>query len=42
MFTAAERLADATYVELNGTHFLPMEQPDQVHALLLEFVERVG
>ncbi|WP_432478861.1 alpha/beta fold hydrolase [Nocardioides sp. GXQ0305] len=42
MFTAAERLADATYVELDGTHFLPMEQPDQVHALLLEFVERVG
>jgi len=42
MFTAAERLADATYVELNGTHFLPMEQPDRVHELLLEFLERIG
>jgi pimeloyl-ACP methyl ester carboxylesterase len=42
MSTAAERLADATYVELAGTHFLPMEQPDRVHALLLEFLERVG
>jgi pimeloyl-ACP methyl ester carboxylesterase len=42
MFTAAERLADATYVELEGTHFLQMERPDQVHALLLEFLERVG
>ena len=42
MFTAAERLADATYVELSGTHFLPMEQPDRVHELLLEFLDRVG
>jgi pimeloyl-ACP methyl ester carboxylesterase len=42
MFTAAERLGDATYVELNGTHFLQMEQPERVHELLLEFLERVG
>jgi pimeloyl-ACP methyl ester carboxylesterase len=42
MFTAAERLDQATYVELNGTHFLQMEQPERVHALLLEFLERVG
>ncbi len=42
MLTAAERMQDATYVELEGTHFLPMEQPAEVHALLLEFLERVG
>ena len=42
MFTAAERLDDATYVELNGSHFLQMEQPERVHELLLEFLERVG
>ncbi|HEX6150869.1 alpha/beta hydrolase [Nocardioides sp.] len=42
MHTAAERLDDATYVELLGSHFIQMERPDEVHALLLEFVERVG
>jgi pimeloyl-ACP methyl ester carboxylesterase len=42
MFTAAERLGDATYVELLGSHFIQMERPDEVHALLLEFLERVG
>ena len=43
MATAAERLArGATYVELRGTHFIQMEQPEQVHELLLEFLERVG
>lgn len=42
MATAAARLRDATYVELNGTHFIAMEQPDKVHELLLEFLERVG
>ena len=42
MFTAAERLDDATYVELNGSHFIQMEQPERVHELLLEFLERVG
>lgn len=42
MLSAAERLKDATYVELNGTHFLAMEQPEKVHELLLEFLERVG
>lgn len=42
MATAAERLADATYVELDATHFVQMEQPERVHELLLEFLERVG
>ena len=42
MATAAERLADATYVELRGSHFLQMEQPERVHALLLAFLDRVS
>ncbi|WP_244932090.1 alpha/beta hydrolase [Nocardioides sp. W7] len=42
MRTAAARLADATYVELRGSHFIQMEQPDRVHALLLDFLTRVG
>ena len=41
MLSAAERLADATYVELRGTHFIQMEQPEQVHELLLDFLARV-
>jgi pimeloyl-ACP methyl ester carboxylesterase len=42
MFTAAERMQDATYVELPGSHFLQMERPAEVHRLLVEFLERVG
>ena len=42
MATAAERLADATYVELRGSHFLQMEQPERVHELLLAFLDRVS
>lgn len=42
MATAAERLSDATYVELRGTHFIQMERPDEVHDLLLAFLDRVG
>jgi pimeloyl-ACP methyl ester carboxylesterase len=38
MRTAADRLADATYTELRGSHFLQMERPDEVHALLGEFL----
>lgn len=41
MATAAARLREATYVELDGTHFLPLEQPDVVHGLLVELLERV-
>jgi pimeloyl-ACP methyl ester carboxylesterase len=42
MRTAADRMADASYVELAGTHFIQMEQPERVHELLLEFLARVG
>ncbi len=39
--TAAARLPRGEYVELRGSHFVQMEQPDVVHALLLDFLERV-
>ena len=42
MKSASERMPDATYVELKGTHFIQMEQPDEVHELLLAFLARVG
>jgi pimeloyl-ACP methyl ester carboxylesterase len=42
MASAAERMADAVYVELGGSHFLQMEHPDRVHDLLREFLRRVG
>lgn len=42
MATAAARMADATYTEISGSHFLQMEHPDRVHDLLLEFLRRVG
>lgn len=42
MRTAAARVADGTYVELRGTHFIQMEQPERVHELLLAFLARVG
>ena len=42
MRSAAERMPDATYVELKGTHFIQMEQPDAVHERLLAFLARVG
>lgn len=42
MRTAAARVADSTYVELRGTHFVQMEQPERVHELLRAFLARVG
>jgi pimeloyl-ACP methyl ester carboxylesterase len=42
MATAAARMSDAEYVELRGSHFIPMEKPDVVHRLLLDFLEKVG
>jgi pimeloyl-ACP methyl ester carboxylesterase len=42
MQSAAERMPDATYVELKGTHFIQMEKPDEVHDLLRDFLDRVG
>lgn len=41
MATAAERVQDGTYVELNGSHFIQMEHPDQVHRLLLDLLARI-
>lgn len=41
MATAAERVPDGTYVELRGSHFVQMEQPELVHQLLLDFLRRV-
>lgn len=38
MKSAASRMKEATYVELNGSHFIAMEQPEAVHDLLLEFL----
>ena len=41
MRTAADRLEDATYVELRASHFVQMEQPEVVHDLLLGFLEEL-
>ncbi|MBC9735009.1 alpha/beta fold hydrolase [Nocardioides marmotae] len=40
--TAAERLPDASYVELPGSHFVQMEHPAEVHRLLLDLLARVS
>ena len=40
MRTAAERIAGATYTRLDASHFVQMERPDEVHALLLELLQR--
>ena len=42
MASAAARIPTATYVELDGSHFIQMEKPDTVHDLLLEFLERLS
>ena len=42
MRSAAERIPGATYQELRATHFISMEQPDEVHAGLLELLDRVA
>ncbi len=42
MKTAADRVEGATYVELRGSHFIQMEQPDRVHQLLVDFLDRVS
>jgi len=41
MASAASRLEQAEYVELRGTHFIAVEQPEAVHELLLDFLDRV-
>ena len=40
--TAAERIDDSRYVELSGSHFLPLEQPEEIHAELLDLIARAG
>ena len=40
MRSAADRLEDATYVELRGSHFIQMEQPEAVHDLLRRLPRR--
>ena len=42
MGTAAARIPGASYVPMDGSHFIQMEHPDEVHRLLLELVARVG
>ncbi len=42
MRDAAERMVDGRYVEVHGTHFLPMEQPGAVHEALMELLAIVG
>jgi pimeloyl-ACP methyl ester carboxylesterase len=41
MASAAARIPGATYHELDGSHFIQMERPDEVHSLLLEFLGRI-
>ena len=41
MRTAAIRIPGATYSLLRASHFLPMEKPTEVHALLLDVLRRV-
>ena len=42
MASAAARVDEGTYVELRGSHFIQMEQPEVVHQLLLDFLDQVG
>ena len=41
MRTASERIEDAVYTEMRGTHFLSLEKPDEVHEALLDLLDRV-
>ncbi|MFT4263285.1 MAG: alpha/beta hydrolase [Nocardioides sp.] len=42
MAAAAAQLADAEVIELRASHFIPLEHPERLHRLLLDFVARVG
>lgn len=42
MASAAQRIEGASYVELRGSHFIAMEQPERVHQLLVDFLAQVG
>ena len=41
MASAAARVRDGDYVELRGSHFIQIEQPEEVHRLLLDFIAKV-
>ncbi len=41
MRSAAERMDRGKYVEVRGTHFLPMEQPEAVHTELMDLLATV-
>jgi pimeloyl-ACP methyl ester carboxylesterase len=41
MLTASERISGSTYVRLDASHFVAMEKPDEVHALLLDLLATV-
>lgn len=41
MAAVATQVRDGVFVELHGSHFVQMEQPEVVHRLLLDFLERV-
>jgi len=41
MAAAAARVPHGTYVELRGSHFVQMEQPERVHRLLLDFLRQI-
>jgi pimeloyl-ACP methyl ester carboxylesterase len=40
MAAVAARIPHGTYVELRGSHFVQMEQPERVHRLLLDFLRQ--
>lgn len=42
MKSAAARIKSAEYVELRGSHFIAMEQPERVHQLLIDFLETLS
>lgn len=39
---ASERIPDSTYMELKGSHFLPLEQPTVIRDELLALIDRVA
>lgn len=41
MATAAAKVTDGEYVELRASHFIPLEQPERLHELLVQFIARV-
>lgn len=42
MHSAAERMRDASFVRVRGSHFITMEKPTVVHDLLTEFLGRLA